>query len=423
MTGRYARGSAWVFVLALALRMAWVLWQSASAGAPADFNQILSYPDEARHWELALNLTTEGEMITSEGRYASRQPIYPLFLAPFTYLGTTGIGLARLAQAVMGALTVMIVYRFARRAIGVEAGVLAGLLVCFDPYAVYFCNLLLNETLFTLIAVGLAYGCWKSLSNAPDLRFAGLFTIATCGPLAILTKSSCAGWVILVMLLASLPERTFARQARVFGIMAGVCLVVMLPWTIRNRVVLGEFSWLGTNGGISLYDGVHKDAKGDSDQRAFLDVLEQDPNFLALTEAERDRELSRLSWQAIKQDKWRITKLAGTKILRTWSPWPNNPEHRNGLSAWVGALFTIAVLLATVVGSVRLLRERRPVGSGNRRPSNAWLLVILLLPAFYFTAVHSVYVGSLRYRLPVMPMLCVVAGASIASGPRRIRQR
>lgn len=423
MTGRYARGSAWVFVVALALRMAWVLWQSASAGAPADFNQILSVPDEARHWELALNLTSTGEMVTSEGRYASRQPIYPLFLAPFATMGTTGIGLARLAQAVFGALTVMIVYRFARRAIGVEAGLLAGLLVCFDPYAVYFCNLLLNETVFTLIAVGLAYGCWKALSSAPDLRFAGLFTIAACGPLAILTKSSCAGWVILVMLMASLPERTLARRARIFGILAGVCLVVMLPWAIRNRVVLGEFSWLGTNGGISLYDGVHKDAKGDSDQRVFLDVLEQDPNFLALSEAERDREFSRLSWQSIHENKGKILKLAGTKILRTWSPRPNNAKYRAGLSAWVGALFTIVVLLATGVGAVRLLRERRPPGTGNRRPSNAWLLVILLLPAFYFTAVHSIYVGSLRYRLPVMPMLCVVAGASIASGPRRIRQR
>jgi hypothetical protein len=44
-----------------------------------------------------------------------------------------------------------------------------------------------------------------------------------------------------------------------------------------------------------------------------------------------------------------------------------------------------------------------------RRSIGAWLL--LLTPVAAFTALHMVYVGSVRYRVPVMPFIMVLSAA------------
>jgi hypothetical protein len=41
-------------------------------------------------------------------------------------------------------------------------------------------------------------------------------------------------------------------------------------------------------------------------------------------------------------------------------------------------------------------------------------VIFLLLPALYFTAVHALSVGSLRYRVPAEPPLAVLAAAGAA---------
>jgi hypothetical protein len=38
----------------------------------------------------------------------------------------------------------------------------------------------------------------------------------------------------------------------------------------------------------------------------------------------------------------------------------------------------------------------------------------LLAPVLYFTLVHMVFVGSIRYRVPVIPMLFVAAAVTLS---------
>ena len=114
-------------------------------------------PDEQIHWQLATNLVERVELKTNDGRYAARMPAYPLFLAMFAGQGEAGILFARAAQAVLGALAAWVVYALAARSLGRRAGLIAGMLAAFDPYAIFFANLLLTETLFTLIGVACAH--------------------------------------------------------------------------------------------------------------------------------------------------------------------------------------------------------------------------------------------------------------------------
>jgi hypothetical protein len=176
---------------------------------------------------------------------------------------------------------------------------------------------------------------------------------------------------------------------------AGVLGLALLPWGLRNRAVIGEAAWLGTNGGLTLYDAQGPQARGDSDQ-SFLQTM---PELASLGEAERDRRLGRLAIEQMTADPARVLRLALVKLARTWSLTPNVAPYRAGAEAYISAVFMLIVLACAVVGLIRTRRLRR-------------LHAVMLLPIMYFTMVHCIYVGSVRYRVPVMPLLEILAAAA-----------
>jgi hypothetical protein len=71
-------------------------------------------------------------------------------------------------------------------------------------------------------------------------------------------------------------------------------------------------------------------------------------------------------------------------------------------------LWNVPLLALAVLGLV--MRMRRDV------------LILLLIPIVYFTAVHALFLGSVRYRTPLMPLVCLLAAHGIVQAlkwPRR----
>jgi hypothetical protein len=66
----------------------------------------------------------------------------------------------------------------------------------------------------------------------------------------------------------------------------------------------------------------------------------------------------------------------------------------------VSAGWMAMVLSTALVGFLRSKRRSR--------------LVPLLIPAAYFTLLHMVYVGSVRYRVPAMPPIYVLSALALA---------
>lgn len=380
-----------VFVAAFAVRAGWVVYDWSLRGVALEFG------DERLHWELARNLIESGTLVSDDGRYAARMPLYPLFLALFGGLGDVGVLLARLAQALLGAATVWIACRVAGAAFGRRAALVAGLLVGLDPYAVFFSKLLLSETLFTLLLVALC-GCASMASSRARSQPAWLAAaIAGLGAAAVMTRPSSAGWVVLPWLLLFLDADRRRALARV-TLSVAVLAACLLAWGVRNRMVLGDPAWLSTNGGVTLYDAQGPQADGGSNQ-AFLQEL---PELRALNEVERDRRLRELALEQMRRDPGRVLRLAWVKLLRTWSLTPNVEEYRGGMAGVASAAYTLVVLVLAVAG----------LWWGR---SNWRLHVLLWTPVVYFTLVHCVYIGSLRYRVPLMPLLAIAAAAAFAA--------
>ena len=113
----------------------------------------------------------------------------------------------------------------------------------------------------------------------------------------------------------------------------------------------------------------------------------------------------------------RIVRLAGVKLRRMWNPFPNVESYQSAATRLISAAWTLPVFMLAALGSVVLVVRRREDG---------WkMAALLLLPALYLSALHCVFVGSVRYRLGAMPMLEILAAYAlvviVSAGRRRRR--
>jgi 4-amino-4-deoxy-L-arabinose transferase-like glycosyltransferase len=319
----------------------------------------------------------------------------------------------RLAQAAIDTSTALAVYLLARRWLPGGGALFAGALVALNPFLIYFTALVLTETIFTaMLAWGmlLLAGRAEASSSSGDgatwrstMRWLGGGMILA---LAVLVRQSGIGLPVVMGIGAAFVNRErggpYHRRwpLPVGATMLLLTLLVLLPWAYRNFRVLGEWVWTTTNGGITLYDGFNPDATGASDQ-TFVVLM---PELRAMTETARSQHLSDLAKDYVRRQPLRAVELAVIKVGRTWSPVPLSVEYGSWKHRAVGLLYAVPLDVLVVIGLFRSPRR------GGALPWAA--KVFLLLPAIYFTAVHMLSVGSLRYRIPAEPPMAVIAASA-----------
>jgi hypothetical protein len=184
-------------------------------------------------------------------------------------------------------------------------------------------------------------------------------------------------------------------------------LLVMTPWGYRNWRVLGTWVWTTTNEGVTACDGFNPDATGGSDQSFLLNF----PQLKQMGELERSRYLSDKATAYVRANPERAGRLALIKAARTWSPVPLSREYGDWKRSVVLLAYSVPLDLMVVAGLVG------PLGGGMRRGAKVYLMI----SAIYFTAVHMMSVGSVRYRVPVEPQLAVIAAGAVAELARMIQ--
>ncbi len=396
-----------LFVVAAGLRAGWVSLKYTGQQSP-----IHEYPDEKAYWDASRSLAAGKGLVDEFGYRATYMPGYPAFLAMFPGGGNSpansGLYWARLIQAILGALAAPGAYVLAARWLslagaesehagsGGTAPFLAGLAVACDPFLVFFSGLLLTETLTTTCLVA-AWACVIPLcQRGRRVRATGIVAAALMLWLCLMLRPSSA--ILVVMACAAV---ILARRLDRQGLLAGAAILILptiglIPWAARNYQVIGQWRWLTTRGGISLYDGFQPNATGASD----LAHTKTMPEVQGCGEIEWDRFFRQQALSAIRDDPGRAARLAWAKFGRTWNPWPNVENYRGGATGTIGALWTCLMLVFAAYGWWRC-----------RRALAAW--IVLLLPVAAFTLLHMVYVGSVRYRLPVMPLLGVLAAVGL----------
>lgn len=394
---RIPRALVFLLMAAFAVRTGWAWVQSTD---PASLAKL---PDQYDYLSLGSSLLHRHELKFfhpkfAEAMYAFRTPGYPLFVA----LCGAKLRVIRFTQAALDTSTVLATYLLARRWLDRRGALLAAFAVTVNPFLIYFCGLILSETLFTAVLV------WAMVLMAESAWVLGGFLLA----LGILVRPSAVALPMVMGIVtafvnprlnpagglaydSSRPVKHWRWPLPVATTMLLLTAVVLVPWAARNYGRLGAWIWTTTNAGITAYDGFNPDATGASNA-AFLDRM---PLLRDMTEVERDRYLKSLAWEEIRANPRRAVELAGWKVARTWSPIPLSRDFGTRLYVVVGLVYSLPLDLLVLAGlwSRRLPRAAK---------------VFLLMPAFYFTAVHAASVGSLRYRVVAEGPMAIVAAAA-----------
>ncbi|HXE51406.1 MAG TPA: hypothetical protein VN541_00230 [Tepidisphaeraceae bacterium] len=412
---RHRRWLIFILLLAGGLRLGWGLTRPVNDAA------IDTLPDQRDYLSLASNLIHGHGLNFIDPRfddtvYAFRTPGYPIFLAAFG----ANIRIARAVQALLDVSTILGIYLLARLLVPVGYGrvpLISAAILAINPFLIYFSALLLTETLYTAMLVwgmvllvrgnGGRGGSW----GATFLWLAGGVILG----LSVLVRPSAIALSILLGLVAVFVNRTGAQpyekpvvrwRLPVGATMVGILLLCLLPWALRNVRVLGHWVWLDTNSGFTLYDGYNPDATGGSDQ-GFVD---REPELQILGEVGRSDYLAHKAEAYAQEHPARVLHLIVARLGRTWSPVPLSAEYgsvRNRLIALVYALpFDLLVIVGLLIGN--LSRSAK---------------LLLLTPAIYFSTVHGLTVGSLRYRIPAEAPMAIIAASALAAGAQRIARR
>lgn len=196
-------------------------------------------------------------------------------------------------------------------------------------------------------------------------------------------------------------HRTWGARAGQSALLVLGCLLVMMPWAIRNQKATGHFVLTSLWSGPSLYDGLNPQATGASDM-TFFDA-EQVMN--KMSEYEMNRHYSQRAIQFAVDHPGRTVVLGLHKAGLYLMPVPNFARERGWAVSGVCAVFWLAIFVGAGLGVYSMARSEVNAESSSR------LLTVFISvgPFALFLLVHLAFVGSVRYRLPVEFPLSILA--------------
>jgi hypothetical protein len=170
----------------------------------------------------------------------------------------------------------------------------------------------------------------------------------------------------------------------------------LLPWAYRNHRATGHWIFTTLWVGASLYDGFNPSATGDSNMK----FVDEERLGERMSEYEVDQHYRTKAWEFVREHPGRALWLTIEKLKRYWMPWPNAKQFEGLLTKIAIAAYFIPVVLAAVFGWLT-------------GPRNFWAWMLTLGPIVYFCAVHAIFLGSLRYRLPAEYPLCIASAIGL----------
>lgn len=380
-----------MLIVALFCQLGVVLW---AEWQPARFD----YPDSHRYLRVARNIAEGNGPIESAEVRAGTDPFYPYLLSVPIRLGISKIDsihrVARGMQAILGVITVALTAAVARRWVSDRAALGAAALLATHPILLFFHGLVLTEVLY----IALLMSAWLFVARLRDQRtlssaFACAATMGFLLGLATLTRSTSLLLPLFVLPLAwHYSPGPMRDKGRMVIAAALVYVAVLAPNALRNERLFGRLIPTRIGGGASLLEALGPWADGSPG----MDRIVFPPVDAETDEAERDAVYRRAAFDWARAHPRETLALAWAKLRRTWSITLNAPGYESALFTAVGWLTVAPIFALAIAGFWRLRRD-------------GWTLLFFLTPAIYFSAIHMIFVGSVRYRLPAMPLLMILA--------------
>ena len=218
---------------------------------------VLSHPtvpnaDAADYHRLATGLVEgRGYVNTAGTPTAWRPPAYPVFLAGVYKVIGVNVMQATIVQAILGALTVLMLTLLGAMIFGWRRALIAGAIAAVYPVFVWLPRLLLSEnlSLFLLLLSLVAVTLYLRTS-----RMVWMIVFGVLCALNTLVRGANLFLPIAVALgLLVTQWRNWKQLVAPLSAMAVVFILTLVPWTIRNYRVFHHPIPIATQDGLTLY--------------------------------------------------------------------------------------------------------------------------------------------------------------------------
>jgi hypothetical protein len=407
-------------VVGFLLRLAWVVY---AARKPVGLHDPFFYLDYGRR------LAEGGGYRLKDGEPTAYYPIgYPGILAvwfwimqhsPFPNHWIVG---AMSLNLMFSTASIALAGVLGRRLAGPWVGAVTAVIVALFPSLIYHSATILTETTFNFVfLVTLLVICWRPWDGRVPTwgrvtAFALLLGLSIeIRPIALL--------VVPMVLIAFWRVGGMKLALQRFALVVAVVVAVMIPWTIRNAVVMKAFLPIGTTTGDNLCIGNFPGAAGHFAFPKYCfghDLHVKRPTF----ETERNTRLTRLSlnwaadhpmkelWLVGQRTKWEFASdHDGISAAQSYGDDPFIPPDTATRLSDLGDTYFYVVGILALAGIPLLLR------GGDRRRLFLLLSIVAVVISVW------PFFGDPRFHVPINVMMPIPASLAIIAIVRTTRDR
>jgi 4-amino-4-deoxy-L-arabinose transferase-like glycosyltransferase len=354
-----------------------------------------------------------------------------LYAAAFYATGGVREGTVRILNTLLGCIGIVVVYLLGVRLASRATGLLAAGAVALYPPFIHSTGAILSEppALLTLPAAVLAF-LWADERRQPAAWLVPGFLFG----LTALIRPEYLAVAVAFAILALFREWRrggWRSGALITGLLVLAFLGPVVPWTIRNYVVLDRFVPLSTGAGKALYVGSYLTADGDYQRvkailvsrylgrnlepgSAALDRVDPVPLFNRVAarypDLPRDSALGKIGKQNLRDDienhPLDYSGMLVRKVARMWGTGVGP-----AMDTTLGRIAQRALLALALAGLALLAWRRR------------WEAIAFAIPIAMITAIGAISLAANRRNEILMTLVMPLAATATTAGARWIRER
>ncbi|WP_173045708.1 glycosyltransferase family 39 protein [Nitrospira sp. KM1] len=390
-----------LFTSALGIRLL-ALWMYPDF--PLSTNATYAYLSGAQ-------LLLEGKGFSDPSFSVLTPPFYAVIIAACSLISENAQLAVKVFQVIIDSATVVLIYLIVREVFSLAIAQFSSVVWAVYPFAIYTTLYIGPEAHFTFFL------CSFVLLFIQAVKFNSYLCYCASGivlGLATLTRGTTQFLPIplgfLLIFLAK--NQNEIRKAGLIFLLSFV--VTLLPWTLRNYIVLQEFIPVATSGGMVFLYGSSSDFYTiESRERTlpeYLDNLSK-TGFLTPKPGGGPKEKANFLFEAGLQNyRNKLLRSPGdmpffltAKFFRMWYSTESGNSH--GLILGVNLIFYLFAIWGIYVIYAR--------------PSMFIWLPLLLIA--YFIIVHWLALPLFRYMVPIMPYVIAIAGLGIEDIGKRLK--
>jgi len=376
---------------------------------------LLYAPDEPEYLEIAQHIWSGQGFALDGAPTGYRDMLLPYLIAGVMTVSGGDFKPIFYVQLVLSLLTGLLLYQVARARFSEAISYLVLTVWMLYPATALFTSLLLTETLFVFWWV-LAIWLHDRL-DAHGYRVGDALLLG--GTLGLLCLTRAAGAILLATVFAYVLfiryETPLAQRAKAVSFVLIGALLLMLPWMVRNQMVMERFA-LNTNGGINLLIGNNPYGNG---AYQFDDRVQAIIPIEARTEAQRDVAANHAAREYAQGNLRKTIEMWPTKFAHLWSTDMAMLAHFAPVRGSTSLAETLhmqplgALILMAIPYAVLVLLGLCGFYLVKKFPARGFFILQLSLGAL----AAFVSYGLPRYHFPLMPAVILGAAAYVEQQP------